>query len=499
MKEEKNIDRLFQEKFKDFNATPSANVWANIEKELKEDKERTPFIIPLWYKIGGIAAALALLFWFTQPLLTTDENNTIVEQDAIKNPTEKTQTEDKDAFSNNNSKLEVVENTSKTSELETSSTNDIVSSSGQESSKENSSNKNTYTPSVSLKESLSNVKGDIRVANKSTITQKQSDNIEPLDKQLNSNENNKFQQPNLTQNTTAVTSDDSSTNSNVLSEKENKETTEVAETNLPSLLEEAEKQKQTEAEDEQITAPAISKKWNASPYVAPIYASGFGSGNTIDPQFSDNETSSDVTLAYGVNVSYAVNDRLKIRSGVTKMTHSTNTNNIAFSPSGRETSLQNLKANANSGVYVQVGDSEALIQNSPSTFTEDQLVANRTAVFLGDLNQQLGFIEVPLELEYALINNRFGVNLICGASTLFLENNSIAVVNNGNRNEIGEATNVNNVSFSTNLGLGVNYKITSSLQFNVEPTFKYQINTFSNSSNFNPYYLGVYSGFSFKF
>ena len=181
------------------------------------------------------------------------------------------------------------------------------------------------------------------------------------------------------------------------------------------------------------------------------------------------------------------------------MTHSTNTNNIAFSPSGRETSLQNLKPNTNSGVYVQVGDSESLTPTATSTFTEDQLVADRTSVFLGELNQQLGFIEVPVELEYALINKRFGVNLIGGASTLFLEDNSIAVVNNGNRNEIGEATNVNNVSFSTNLGLGVNYKITSSLQFNVEPTFKYQINTFSNSSNFNPYYLGVYSGFSFKF
>ena len=148
---------------------------------------------------------------------------------------------------------------------------------------------------------------------------------------------------------------------------------------------------------------------------------------------------------------------------------------------------------------MQVGDSESLTPTATSTFTEDQLVADRTSVFLGELNQQLGFIEVPVELEYALINKRFGVNLIGGASTLFLEDNSIAVVNNGNRNEIGEATNVNNVSFSTNLGLGVNYKITSSLQFNVEPTFKYQINTFSNSSNFNPYYLGVYSGFSFKF
>ena len=498
MKEEKNIDRLFQEKFKDFNAKPSAKVWANIEKELKEDKERTPFIIPLWYKIGGIAAALALVFWFSQPLLTTDTTNTIVDQDDLENTKVKTQVEDKDTV-NNNSKLDVVENTNKTSEPETSSSNEIVSSTGQKASKEIKSNKNTYKSSVTLKESISNVKGDIRVANKSNVNQKQNNNLEPLDKRLNSNENNKFQQPNSTQNTTAVTSEDSSTNSNISSEKENNETTEVAETNLPSLLEEAEKQKQAETEDEDVVEATTFKKWNASPYVAPIYASGFGNGSTIDPQFSDNETSSDVTLAYGVNVSYAVNERLKIRSGVTRMTHSTNTNNIAFSPSGRETSLQNLKPNTNSGVYVQVGDSETLTPTATSTFTEDQLVADRTSVFLGDLNQQLGFIEVPVELEYALINKRFGVNLIGGASTLFLEDNSIAVVNNGNRNEIGEATNVNNVSFSTNLGLGVNYKITSNLQFNVEPTFKYQINTFSNSSNFNPYYLGVYSGFSFKF
>mgnify|MGYP000439299590 CR=1 FL=1 len=96
MKEEKNIDRLFQEKFKDFNAKPSAKVWANIEKELKEDKERTPFIIPLWYKIGGIAAALALVFWFSQPLLTTDTTNTIVDQDGLENTKVKTQVEDKD-------------------------------------------------------------------------------------------------------------------------------------------------------------------------------------------------------------------------------------------------------------------------------------------------------------------------------------------------------------------------------------------------------------------
>ena len=64
----------------------------------------------------------------------------------------------------------------------------------------------------------------------------------------------------------------------------------------------------------------------------------------------------------------------------------------------------------------------------------------------------------------------------------------------------GEANNINSVNFSTNLGLGLDYKFTPKLKFNVEPVFKYQLNTFSNTSgSFNPYSLGVYSGFTLKF
>ena len=35
MKEKKNIDRLFQEKFKDFEHTPKEDVWKNIAEKLK--------------------------------------------------------------------------------------------------------------------------------------------------------------------------------------------------------------------------------------------------------------------------------------------------------------------------------------------------------------------------------------------------------------------------------------------------------------------------------
>ncbi len=58
MKEKKNIDRLFQEQLRDFEASPNNQVWLNIEAELRKDKKRK--VIPLWLKCSGIAAAFLL-------------------------------------------------------------------------------------------------------------------------------------------------------------------------------------------------------------------------------------------------------------------------------------------------------------------------------------------------------------------------------------------------------------------------------------------------------
>ncbi len=59
MSEKKNIDRLFQEGFKEFEVQPPAMLWDAIEKEL--DQRKKPRMIPLWWTIGGVAAALAIL------------------------------------------------------------------------------------------------------------------------------------------------------------------------------------------------------------------------------------------------------------------------------------------------------------------------------------------------------------------------------------------------------------------------------------------------------
>ena len=92
------------------------------------------------------------------------------------------------------------------------------------------------------------------------------------------------------------------------------------------------------------------------------------------------------------------------------------------------------------------------------------------------------------------------MNLIGGLSTLFLGNNDIAVEAGSFQSTLGEANNLTSVSFSTNVGLGFDYKLSKKFKFNVEPMFKYQLNPYTDSSvNFQPYYVGVYTGLSYKF
>jgi hypothetical protein len=118
----------------------------------------------------------------------------------------------------------------------------------------------------------------------------------------------------------------------------------------------------------------------------------------------------------------------------------------------------------------------------------------------GNLNQKMGYYELPMEVSYAVLDKKFGINLIGGFSTLFLNENSISLESSQSNILLGEAKNLSQVHFSSNVGLGFKYQITKSFQINVEPIVKYQLNTFSNNSaDFKPLFVGLYSGISYGF
>ncbi|NND88162.1 MAG: hypothetical protein HKM28_02820, partial [Flavobacteriaceae bacterium] len=75
MKKKKHIDELFTNSFQDFEATPSPEVWNNIQTEMARRKKDRK-VIPLWWKLGGVAALLALLLTVGNSVFnshTTDE------------------------------------------------------------------------------------------------------------------------------------------------------------------------------------------------------------------------------------------------------------------------------------------------------------------------------------------------------------------------------------------------------------------------------------------
>ena len=239
-------------------------------------------------------------------------------------------------------------------------------------------------------------------------------------------------------------------------------------------------------------------RWSVAPNVAPVYYSSLGNGSSIDQQFNDNTKRSDINMSYGITGSYAVSKKLKIRAGINNVNLSRTTSDvIAFA--GAETAARGVGAQFSNITFdggtqnVSLISSDVLDRASTPELFDTQLAD-------GELNQNFGFIEVPLELEYRVLDKKFGVNVIGGFSTFFLNQNEVFADINGASTLIGEADNLNATSFSANFGLGMDYSLSKQLNINLEPTFKYQINTFNNTSgDFRPFFIGVYTGLSFKF
>ena len=240
-------------------------------------------------------------------------------------------------------------------------------------------------------------------------------------------------------------------------------------------------------------------KWSVGPSIAPVYFNSLGEGSPIHSNFVSNSKSGNVNLSYGVAVAYEITDKLKLRSGLHKVDYGYDTNDITFSSSlvaSTNTQITNITYTSTSRNLVVESSSGA---RESQEFAANDIIAQSPSRS-GRMVQEFGYLEVPMELNYALLDRKFNVNIIGGISSLFLVNNSVTLESDGTSTEMGDANNLNDINFSTNVGIGVNYELTDKMNIHLEPMFKYQLNTFSDTEgNFQPYSLGVYTGMSFKF
>lgn len=565
MSERKKIDRLFQEKFKDYEVTPPEGTWTIIEAKLDDKKKKR--VIPFWWKLSGAAALFLIAFMVSKSIYngsTTHENPVVNQQKS--NTNNGTNTEDSNKKSVNINEQMKIDNTvanEKTSVKTESATagekglknnkyfeteNAIVNERNSVKTEKSAIKKVVKnTASGAIATTNENVKEDVvserndknkkyNNSTESSVAERRLPKQHAAKQELTSGNNNgnatesvfEKSQYSLVQNSKEITENNKSIIEKDIVEasnaKNSKSSIETKNINLDALkgisnsksvtqetvkkvndtatknsvvfnaLEELLNEKESKSKQE-----SKRNRWQLTSNVAPVFLGSIANGSPIDSTLSKNSKSYNSNIGFGVGVSYTVNKKLSIRTGLNKVNVSYNTNDISFFSAIDAKKMPNVNPSASSAnIQIQSNaTSSSQVNNETELLPFENSIMHANS---GYIKQEMGYLEMPLEMTYNLLDKKFGIKIIGGFSTLFLQDNSLVIISKGRDTLLGEANNLSNVHFSTNLGFGIKYGFMKSFEFNVEPTLKYQLNTFTdNAGNFKPYIFGIYSGISYKF
>lgn len=527
MNDKKNIDRLFQEKFKDFEVAPNDALWDRINESLPHKKKKRR-VIALWWQIGGVAAAITLLFTVGVTVFNTDYNiqefpivnsedkNTPLEKDPTNTATDNSQhkfnkvKEESTTIANTNigteqnSKVNDSEelpqqNTKASHRLTTPKYSNTTSNAVANTTNNKVKNK---TDKRVKNTTVSNEPEAVRIVNqtKTSTSHIKEDNSTELASEI---EKQSVLKKNLKDSKTIVAE---RTKTTTAASEYNDETSEINDRELQELISENLEEETIEdaiAENNETISEEEKEddrsRWSIAPNVAPVYFNAFGEGSSLDKQFNENSKNSDVNMSYGIAGSYAISKKIKIRAGINRVNLNQTTSDV-FAFVGPETAARSNDASFNNIAFSTSNETQQVSLMSAKMMNRSSTPELFNTKIAGQIDQRFGFIEIPLEIEYRLLDTKFGINIISGFSTLFLSENEIYADVNGRSELIGEANNINDTSFSANFGLGMDYRISRQWNINLEPTFKYQINTFNNTTgDFKPFFIGLYTGLSYKF
>lgn len=504
MSERKNIDRLFQEKFKDFEVNPPEIAWTNIEAKLDEKKKRR--IIPFWWKLSGVAAVFLLGFLISKsiynpeirtenPVVNESDSNRIKQNKGDLNKIEfykKTSTSSSIVTNSDEVKSKSVPIEKKDKKTNFSATSEVA--------ERNSSNHRSLKNKSNDEKNKTSLAQSVFEKSQKEVAQKTNNNPSTVENEIvqtDLKEKNKQTNSSASDKSTINLDDLKGTTISKIATKEIEKKVNdtaskksVANNELEELLNEKESKVKQESK---------RNRWQLTSNVAPVFLGSISNGSPIDPSLTKNSKTYNTNISYGLGVSYVLNKKISVRTGINKVNMSYNTNDISFFTGIQARMLASVTPTSSSAM-IHVQSNTANNQVTPSEAGllpfESSFMNNKS----GSLLQEIGYLEMPFEVSYFLYNKKFGLKIIGGFSTLLLQDNSITINSAGTETLLGKANNLNDVNFSTNFGLGINYGFMKSFEFNIEPTIKYQLNTFSsNAGNFKPYIIGIYSGISYRF
>jgi len=217
------------------------------------------------------------------------------------------------------------------------------------------------------------------------------------------------------------------------------------------------------------------------------------------------------TYTGGLSVALNINHRLTIQTGIGLTTMGQTLSGIkvgvGLSQYYRSKGAYTYMVETASGTLVventdlYISDAEA--ERVGSFIPEDFLDASKLKIDYVNSNvrQLFRYLEVPVIARYKIIDRKIDLNLSGGFAYGFLIENSAYSVDDKKSVTVGYTEGVNEHSFSSQVGFGMEYDVSKTVVINLEPVFRYYMTPFSDRAGAisRPYSFGVFSGFSFRF
>ncbi|OXA77313.1 hypothetical protein SAMN05444397_103468 [Flavobacterium aquidurense] len=232
-------------------------------------------------------------------------------------------------------------------------------------------------------------------------------------------------------------------------------------------------------------------KSTAEKWALEVFAGIANSENYKNDKTLGNVNDSKQSSTYGVKTKYKINKKWAVGSGFKINELGQSVANVSYIKTANNAFLTTGDYLVQNSTVPQIASSDSYVLVSNTT--KNALSSNN--VQSGSLDQSLRYVEMPLEVSYAIFSkNKASISLNTGGFVGKLISNSVAI----DGNSLGENLNANDFVYGSTLSSTVQYRVYKKTNVFVEPAMNYYINPL-NSQSFNQFQWGLNFGLNVSF
>ncbi len=467
MNNEKNIDKLFQEKLGGFSEEPPAFIWDGIQEQLAAGRRKKKIA---WYSWSAVAALLVLAFlagWYFNE--TTESLPRVAEKELIN-------TDNEPISGSRDSRTEIFSNENKEDEKQQ-NTQFFAEAAGDASEKK----KNQVKDEVFINAENAAVAKREMIRTPEMITPLEASFTAQFDVGVNNEAKN-----NVSEEVVGFSPSDREIierNANLLGLNETKNT-----------------------------------GWAMGMNISPGYSSYFARHSELYASNMTREAAENkANLSGGFSVRYRTSKRWSFESGVY---YAQNGQQMNSSPQifGERVNKESTKASAELLYFNTVVrmENNHVAMNSPagiielenlpvgaeiSANLENDVFEGNSLITQGELSQVFDLVEIPFHLRFLLVDSDLDVELIGGINAGLIVGNNAYLDNQYGIQRIGRTRDISAMNISGTFGFGFNYALGKQFSLAMEPRLNYYLNSINKNPDvdFRPYRIGIYTGVYYSF